>query len=329
MAEEDVRLTTRVGTNIQTPYPKDSIYRQYFACSLRRGEDEMKNQIYRQDIEIEKHFEYIAHLISNSKHRVYRKVNYELIDLYGEIGRYISNQVSSQGWGKSVVKELSEYLLRHQANLRGFSPQNLWRMKQFYEIYKDNEKLSTLSREIPWSHNMAIIASANSDSEREFYINLVVNENLSFRDLKRQIGSSFYERAMLGNQKLSTLSREIPQDISNVFKDTYVLEMLQLPQSHSENDLKKQITRNISQFLLEFGRDFSFMGEEYPLQVGKQDFAVDLLFYHRSLQCLVALELKIENFKPAHLGQLNFYLEALDRDVKKRTRKPEYRNSSL
>ena len=106
------------------------------------------------------------------------------------------------------------------------------------------------------------------------------------------------------------------------FKDTYVLELLHLPETHLEKDLKHQISKNISKFLLEFGRDFAFMGEEYPLQVGNQDFAIDLLFYHRKLTCLVAIELKIERFKPEHLGQLNFYLEALDRDIKTATENP-------
>lgn len=112
------------------------------------------------------------------------------------------------------------------------------------------------------------------------------------------------------------MTRELPQEITNTFKDTYVLELLHLPEQHHEKDLSKAIAQNITKFLLEFGRDFAFMGEEYPLQVGNQDFAIDLLFYNRSLNCMVAIELKIENFKPAHLGQLNFYLEALDRDIR-------------
>ena len=195
-------------------------------------------------------------------------------------------------------------------------------MKQFHEAYKDFKILSTLSRELPWSHNMTIISASKNKEEQEFYRRLVIKERLSFRELERQINSSYYERVMLGNTKLSALSREFPEDVSHIFKDTYILEMLQLPASHSENDLKLKISQKISKFLLEFGRDFAFMGEEFPLQVGKQDFAIDLLFYHRSLQCMVAIELKIEKFKPEFLGQLNFYLEALDRDVKITQEKP-------
>ncbi len=269
-------------------------------------------------------FEFVTDLISKANTNIYKSVNTEIIDLYWNIGKYLNQQTNENHWGKEIVKQLSNYIQKTQANIKGFSPQNLWRMKQFYETYCHNPKLSTLLREIPWSHNMAIIGTAKNDEEREFYIRLVTKERLSFRELKRQIDSSCFERVMIGNTNLSTLSREIKHPINNIFKDTYVLEMLQLPVQHSEKDLKHKIAQNISLFLLEFGRDFSFIGEEYPLQVGKQDFAVDLLFYHRALQCLVAIELKTEKFKPAHLGQLNFYLEALDQTVKK-----EYENPSI
>ncbi len=271
---------------------------------------------------IQTQFEHITFLIAQAKQRANQVVNTELINLYWEIGKYLCQQVENDGWGKSVVKQLAEYLKKTQPNVKGFSSQNLWRMKQFYHTYKDHSELSILLREISWSHNMAILSGTKSIEEREFYIRLAIKEHLSFRELERQINASCFERVMIGNEKLSTLSGELPQDIKNVFKDSYVLELLQLPQKHSEKDLKHKISQNISLFLLEFGRDFSFMGEEYPLQVGNQDFVVDLLFYHRSLQCMVAIELKTEKFKPAHLGQLNFYLEALDRNVKKENENP-------
>ena len=267
-------------------------------------------------MELQPHFEHITHLIENARQRIFQKVNTEIIELYWEIGSYLSQQTEENLWGKAVVEQLALHIKKTNPNINGFSSQNLWRMKQFYETYKGSQKLSTLSREIPWSHNLAIISGTNSEQEKEFYIRLVIKERLSFRELGRQIDSSYYERVMLGNTKLSTMSREFPDRVANIFKDTYVLEMLQLPVPHSEKELKLKIAQNISSFLLEFGRDFAFMGDEYPLQVGNQDFAVDLLFYHRTLQCMVAIELKIEKFRPEHLGQLNFYLEALDRDIK-------------
>lgn len=273
-------------------------------------------------MELQKQFTEITSLIASAKSRAYQAVNKELVTLYWQVGEYLHNKVNSNVWGKSVVKDLADYIQKSEPNIKGFSSQNLWRMKQFYETYSENEKLSTLSRELSWSHNMEILSAANSMEEREFYMKLTLKEKLSFRELQRQINSSYYERVMLADAKLSPLSRELPQDVSNTFKDTYVFELLHLPEEHQENDLQKAIARNITKFLLEFGRDFAFMGEEYPLQVGNQDFAVDLMFYNRSLNCMVAIELKNERFKPEHLGQLNFYLEALDRDVKKEHENP-------
>ncbi len=272
-------------------------------------------------MELQKQFTEITSLIASAKSRAYQAVNKELVTLYWHVGEYVSKQVISKAWGKSVVKELADFIQVSEPNIIGFSAQNIWRMKQFYETYSKNEKLATLSRELSWSHNRLILPLAN-EQEQEFYLRMSIKENWSVRELERQINSSYYERVMLADAKLSPLSRELPQDVSNTFKDTYVFELLHLPEEHQEKDLQKAIARNITKFLLEFGRDFAFMGEEYPLQVGNQDFAIDLMFYNRSLNCMVAIELKNERFKPEHLGQLNFYLEALDKDIKKEHENP-------
>ena len=272
-------------------------------------------------MELQKQFTEITSLIASAKSRAYQAVNKELVTLYWHVGEYVSKQVTLKAWGKSVVKELADFIQVSEPNIIGFSAQNIWRMKQFYETYSNYEKLATLSRELSWSHNRLILPLAN-EQEQEFYLRMSIKENWSVRELERQINSSYYERVMLADAKLSPLSRELPQDVSNTFKDTYVFELLHLPEEHQEKDLQKAIARNITKFLLEFGRDFAFMGEEYPLQVGNQDFAIDLMFYNRSLNCMVAIELKNERFKPEHLGQLNFYLEALDKDIKKEHENP-------
>lgn len=272
-------------------------------------------------MELQDQFSHITKLIAEAKQRAYQAVNHELVMLYWNIGEYLHTQVSTKAWGKSVVKELADFIATTEPNIKGFSAQNLWRMKQFYEMYKDLPKLATVWREIPWSHHK-LIMPCKTDQEREFYLRLTLKERLSSRELERQINSSYYERVMLSNAQLTEAHKSLPHDITNVFKDTYVLELLHLPDTHHEKDLQKAIAQNITKFLLEFGRDFAFMGEEYPLQVGNQDFAVDLVFYHRKLRCLVAIELKVERFKPEHLGQLNFYLEALDRDIKTDTENP-------
>lgn len=271
---------------------------------------------------MDKRFTDIIELIKRSRNNAIRKVNQELIDLYWNIGEYISNKVELSGWGQSVVKELAQYIQANEPEIKGFSDKNLWRMKQFYESYKEFPKVSTVLREISWSHNLSIFSRCKSIEEREFYIKLTKQENYSFRELERQISSSLFERTMIGNSKLSTVLRETNPDIANTFKDSYVFDFLNLPETFNETELQKGLIQQMKNFILELGRDFLFISEEYKVQVGNSDFYIDLLFFHRGLQCLVAFELKADKFKPEHLGQLNFYLEALDRDVKRQNENP-------
>ncbi len=191
-------------------------------------------------------------------------------------------------------------------------------MKQFYETYKDApEFLSTLSREVAWSHNTLIMSQCKTNEEREFYLRMTIKERYSFRELERQIDSSLYERYATNQIKLSPVVREIAPKADNVFRDHYVMEFVGEQNAKPENTLRKTLILRMRDFILELGKDFVHIKDEFHLQVGNSDFRIDLLFYHRELQCLVAFELKTEKFKPEHLGQLNFYLEALDRDVKK------------
>jgi predicted nuclease of restriction endonuclease-like (RecB) superfamily len=261
-------------------------------------------------------FTELLQLILHTRQKVFAQANTALIDLYWRIGKTISHKVHSEGWGKGVVAELAGYIAQNAPEVKGFSDKNLWRMKQFYETYGEDEKLATLWRELGWSHHRLIMPLKNPEA-RAFYLNLASTEKLSVRELERQIDSAQFERTQLGNQKISGVLKELHPAIGGVFKDSYVLEFLGLPQAHSENTLQRALVQHMKQFILELGKDFIFMGEEYRLQVGNQDFSIDLLFYHRGLTALVAFELKIGRFMPEHLGQLNFYLEALDRDVKK------------
>ncbi|PZM77295.1 MAG: DUF1016 domain-containing protein [Candidatus Margulisiibacteriota bacterium] len=268
------------------------------------------------------HFDEIILMIRESRSRALRNVNTELIDLYWRIGEYISKKIAEEVWGKSIVENLAEYILKQEPDIKGFSSQNLWRTRQFFETYKENPKLSPLVREISWTNNMIIISRCKTSEEREFYLSLTAREYLSKRELERQINSGIFERTMLSDKKLSPVVRELPQNVAGAFKDTYIFEFLNLHDSFDEKSLQKALIKNLKDFILELGRDFTFMGEEYRLQVGNSDFFIDLLFYHRELQCLVAFELKVDKFKPEYLGQLEFYLEALDRDVKKSHENP-------
>ena len=254
--------------------------------------------------------------IQQTRQRVFAQANTALIDLYWRIGQTISHKVAQAGWGKGVVTELARYIAQADPTIKGFSDKNLWRMKQFYEAYCDDEKLSTLVRELPWTHNTIIFSRCKTSAERGHYLRHALAERLGKRELERQIDVAHYERSQIG-AKLSPVVREIHPAIGAAFKDHYVLEFLGLPEDHSENDLQTALVRHMKAFVLELGRDFLFVGEQFRLQVGNQDFFIDLLFYHRGLSALVAFELKIGKFQPEHMGQLNFYLEALDRDVKK------------
>jgi len=264
----------------------------------------------------------IIQLIKQSRTNAIRAVNSELINLYWNIGAYVSNKIEHSEWGDSVVKELAAFIQTNEPEIKGFSDKNIWRMKQFYESYKNLPKLSALLREISWSHNLAIFSRCKTAEEREFYLKLSKQESYSIRELERQISSSLFERTLLGNSKLSTVLRESNKDLANNFKDSYVFEFLNLSEPHNEGELQHGLVKQMKNFILELGKNFLFIGEEYKLQVGNSDFYIDLLFYHRGLQCLVAFELKADKFKPDHLGQLNFYLEALDRDVKKTNENP-------
>lgn len=280
----------------------------------------------------EKQFVEIVELIKKARINALKSVNKELIVLYWNIGKYISKKIGSSEWGESVIETLAEYIDLRHPEFKGYSNKNLWRMRRFYEIYR-NSKLSALLREISWTNNILIISKSKTKAEREFYIRLCIKEKYSSRELERQIDSGYYERAMLStklspavreypNTIVSPVATQLPKRLNSEFKDTYVLDFLDLPKNYSEKDLRTALVRGFKDFVLEFGKDFAFVGEEYRLQVGKNDFFIDLLFYHRELRCLVAFELKIDDFKPEYLGKLNFYLEALDRDVKKSHENP-------
>jgi len=264
-------------------------------------------------------FDEVISIIENARESAFRAVNRELINMYRDIGEYVSRRVSDGGWGKSVVKDFSDYIQNRYVGIKGFSPQNIWRMKQFYETYAGNEKLSAVLRELNWTNNLQIL-SCKTEEEREFYLTLTVKNRYSSRELKRQMDSALFERTML-----SDITNKLITDRSEgltALRDSYVLEFLDLPEKHKEKDLRKAIVGNLKEFILEFGKDFTFAGDEYRIQVGNRDFFIDLLFYNRELHCLVAIELKIGEFEPEHLGKMEFYLEALDRDIKKPDENP-------
>ena len=195
-------------------------------------------------------------------------------------------------------------------------------MRQFFETYRDEEKVVPLVRQLSWTHNLLIMGQAKSAPEREFYLRVAAKENWSKRELERQLKAAFFERTVLTPAKVSPPVRQMGAEALGAFKDTYVLEFLDLQPGHKEADLHAALLGKLRSFLAEMGRDFCYMGSEVPIQVGSRDFALDLLFFHRGLNCLVAVELKVTRFEPEYLGKLSFYLEALDRDVRKPHEQP-------
>lgn len=265
----------------------------------------------------EKHFNEVVALIEKSRLKAFQTVNTLLIELYWNIGRYISEKIRSAEWGDGVVQQLAEYIAITQPGLRGFTRSNLFRMRQFYETYYQNSIVSPLVRQLSWSHNLVIMSQAKTAEEREFYIREAIRERWSRRALERQLKLAMFERAVTSPIKASSMLVETRPEALDAFRDSYIVEFLELPDGHDERDLHRGLLLKLKDFLMELGRDFCFVGSEYPVQAGTRDFFLDLLFFHRGLNCLVVFELKVGQFEPEYLGKLSFYLEALDRNVKK------------
>ncbi len=273
----------------------------------------------------EETFKPIIDMIETRRSNAYRKVNEELISLYWDFGKFVSELSEQSNWGEGIVDRLEEFMKIHYPTMKGFNRRGIYRMKQFYETYRDDEFVSPLVTQISWTNNLLIMSSTKTREEREFYIKMTIKNNYSKRELDRQLSSGYYERYMLsdGKAKESFLPTVGEDDYPNTrILDTYSLEFLDLPNEYSEKDLKKAIISNMKDFILEIGKDFTYVGEEYRIQVGKEDFYIDLLFYNRTLSCLVAFELKIGKFKPEYISKMDFYLEALDRQEKKANENP-------
>lgn len=272
--------------------------------------------------EAEADFAEVVGLITAARQHAWQAVNTALIELYWQVGAYISKKIKAAEWGDGVITALARHLAITQPNLKGFTRPNLFRMRQFYETYQDDQIVSPLVRQLPWTHNLIILSQSKHPEEREFYVRMAIKEQWSKRELERQFNTALFERVILAPAKVSPVLTQIHPAALNVFKDSYVVDFLNLPPEYSEADLHQGLLGKLKHFLLELGRDFCFVGSEYPVQVGKQDFSLDLLFFHRGLNALVAIELKVDKFQPEHLGKLNFYLEALDRDHRKAHENP-------
>ena len=265
-------------------------------------------------------FRKIIAIIETAHANALKAVNTELIRMYWDVGEYLSALCSASSFGEKVIDEVAAFIAENNPSVKGFNRRGLYRMKQFYETYKGDKFVSPLVTQISWTNHLLIMSKSKSQKERHFYMELCIRERYSKRELERQLDSSYYERYVLsaGKQLPELTTKEVRGSIF----DTYVLEFLDLPEHYSERNFRKAIIANLKDFLLEIRKDFTYIGEEFRVQVGGHDYFVDLLFYHRALSCLVAFELKISEFKPEYIGKMNFYLEALDREHRKENENP-------
>lgn len=255
--------------------------------------------------------------IRKSQYEAMKAVNTTLINLYWGIGQEIYQQQQEKDWGKSIVEVLAEELKKEFPDVKGFSASNLWRMRNFYVTYNQAENLAPLVREISWTKNITIMEKCKENLEREFYIKMTKKYGWTKDVLVNQIENKSYEKYLLNQTNFDTT---IPEKYVNqaklAVKDEYIFDFMELDEQHSERELEQSLINHMKSFLEEMGGNFAFMGSQYHINVGGDDFYIDLLLYHRSLKSLVALELKIGDFKPEFIGQLQFYLTALDRQVK-------------
>lgn len=263
----------------------------------------------------------ITDLISNSKERVYKSVNTELIYLYWNIGKTIKEDIIKKeraDYGKQIIDNLSKELSDNYG--RGYSRRNLFNMIAFYEIFSDFQIVHTLSAQLTWSHIKELI-SIEDDLKREFYATMCNTERWSVRTLRERIASMLYERTAISKKPeetiindLKLLREENKMKPELFFKDPYVLDFLGLQDTYSEKDLENAILAELEKFILEMGSDFAFLGRQKRITIDDEDYYIDLLFYHRKMRRLVAIELKLDKFKPEHKGQVELYLRWLNKN---------------
>jgi predicted nuclease of restriction endonuclease-like (RecB) superfamily len=311
---------------------------------------------------IETHFEQVHSIIDLHRTRALKVVNNESLLICWNVGQYVSEKLKASEWGSKVVTQLSEYLRTKDPSLKGYSRSSIYTMVSFFETYSSpqflqllasfelvqteaeqlkisdnqaNEIVQTNSGQfnttikmaqtllaINWSMHTEILNRCKLIEQKLFYILYAQKEKLNYRELQRAIKTNAYAHVLKAENNQSAGMQTTYPESNYLFKDVAYLDFLGLPQRHSEKRLQNEILANMKDFILELGKDFLFIGQEYPLQVGGKTFKIDLLFFHRALQCLVAIELKTTEFEPAFMGQLEFYLEALDNDVKRSNENP-------
>lgn len=258
----------------------------------------------------------IKQKVRQAQYEALKAVNIQLINLYWEIGKSISEK-QSESWGKAIVPTLSKELQAEFPGIGGFSTTNLWLMAQFYTEYHDDINLQPLVGEISWTKHVAILSKCNDSLERKFYILATKKFGWTKNVLIHQIENKTYQKYLLNQTNFDqTLDESIQNQAVLAVKDEYTFDFLQLSEQHSERELENSLVLNIRNFLIEMGHQFTFVGNQFRIEVDQKEYFVDLLLYHRQLQCLVAVELKVGEFLPEYKGKMEFYLSVLNDKIK-------------
>lgn len=265
----------------------------------------------------------VKNRVREAQYKALQAVNREQIDLYFELGRLIVERQQQHGWGKNIVESLARDLQTEFVGMSGFSAQNLWYMRQFYVEYSQSEFLQPLVGEISWSKHLLILARCKDENERLFYIVQTKRNGWTKAVLTNQIENRTYQKTVINQQNFAeTLPATTFAKAVLALKDEYAFDFLELANEHSEYELEQALLANVRKFLIEMGGDFTFIGNQYRLELSGREFFIDLLLFHRELQCLVAIELKIDEFRPEYAGKMNFYLSVLNDQVRKAHEKP-------
>ncbi len=257
--------------------------------------------------------------IRQAQYQAYRAINKKLVNLYWEMGKSIVEKQEKSGWGQKIIPKLAQDLQKEFPQNNGFSERNLKYMRKFYLEYKNKPKMQPLVAQIPWSHNLKILDKTRNNYEKEYYCRMVLKYGWSKRILEHQIETKSFERFLV-DKKSHNFHKTLPVETFNkvepTIKDTYMLDFLEIAENIKEKELENKILENLKSFLLELGIGFTFMGSQYKVILGENEYFIDLLFYHRHLRCLIAIDLKIGKFVPEYAGKMNFYLNLLDDKIK-------------
>lgn len=270
------------------------------------------------------------HLLSEVKERIrtaqyeaLKVVNTKLVGLYWDIGQMIVERQRDAAHGAAIAEQLSKDLRAEFPGISGFSRRNVFYMREFYLLYRDNARVQPLVAQIGWTHNLVIFQRCKDPQEREFYIRMTRKFGWSKNVLIHQIENQSYEKSLLGQTNFDqTLAPELRAQAKLAVKDEYTFDFLELGTEHNERELERALITRIEDFLRAMSGMFAFMGSQYRLEVDDKEFFIDMLLFHRRLRCLVAIELKVGEFQPEFIGKMQFYLTALDRQVRQEDENP-------